>query len=215
MARTPKRTNRSSQETTRAPLKIRDRIKELKRIPASELLDNEKNWRSHPQHQREALRGILEEIGFAGAELCYYSERNGGRLTLVDGHLRKDEAGDAALPCLITDLNDEEADKLLVTYDPIGAMAGADKDRLEALLRDVQTDSEALGNMLERLAHDNGIVAGLTGEQEAPEPQIDRAAELQKKWGTEPGQLWTIASKTVPPVKVVKCPHCNCEQEIA
>jgi len=214
MTRKSRTTKRTSQEAEQAPLKIRDRIKELKRIPASQLLDNQKNWRSHPQHQREALRGILEEIGFAGAELCYYSERNGGRLTLVDGHLRKSEAGDAALPCLITDLNDEEADKLLVTYDPIGAMAGADKDRLEALLRDVHTDSEALGNMLERLAKDNGIVAGLTGA-EAPEPQIDRAAELQKKWGTEPGQLWTIASKTVPPAKVVKCPHCNYEQEIA
>lgn len=27
---------------------------------------------------------------------------------------------------------------------------------------------------------------------QVPEPQIDRAEELQKKWGTESGQLWTI-----------------------
>ncbi len=35
---------------------------------------------------------------------------------------------------------------------------------------------------------------GLLGiePQEAPEPQLDKAAELQKKWGTKLGQLWLI-----------------------
>ncbi len=31
-----------------------------------------------------------------------------------------------------------------------------------------------------------------------PGPDIDRAAELRKQWGTEPGQLWEIPSLTVP-----------------
>ncbi len=37
-----------------------------------------------------------------------------------------------------------------------------------------------------------------------PEPQVDRAAELQEQWGTETGQLWIIASATW-----VHCPKCN------
>jgi hypothetical protein len=208
---------KSSKATPRFPerAQIRDRIVELRRVKASELRPNGRNWRTHPKHQREAFRDLVREVGFAGAQLTYHSQRNGGALTLIDGHMRQEELGDAEIPCLITDSDDDEADLLILTFDPIGAMAGADEHRLEALLRDVQTGSEPLGKMLERLAHDNGIVGALSGEQaEAPEPQIDRAAELQKKWGTEPGQLWTIASKTVPPVKVVKCPHCNCEQEI-
>lgn len=42
---------------------IRDRIIELVRVRASELVDNPANWRRHPEHQRTALRGVLREIG--------------------------------------------------------------------------------------------------------------------------------------------------------
>jgi hypothetical protein len=131
---------------------IRDRVKELRRVRASELADNAKNWRVHPEHQRAALRGLLSEIGFAGAELTYYSQRNGGQLTLIDGHLRKTEAGDAEIPCLITDLNDDEADLLLLTYDPIAAMAEADRTALTGLLGSVHSENEAVQNLLKSLA---------------------------------------------------------------
>ena len=46
-------------------MQIRDRIKELRRVPASELLPNPKNWRTHPVAQQDALRGVLAEIGRA------------------------------------------------------------------------------------------------------------------------------------------------------
>lgn len=42
---------------------IRDRVKELRRVRASELLPNPKNWRMHPKKQSDALRGILAEVG--------------------------------------------------------------------------------------------------------------------------------------------------------
>lgn len=45
---------------------IRDRVKEFRRIPANELIPNPKNWRTHPEDQRKALRGVLAEVGFAG-----------------------------------------------------------------------------------------------------------------------------------------------------
>ncbi len=47
-------------------MKIRDRIKEFRRIRASQLRPHPKNWRSHPAAQRDALRGVLAEIGYAG-----------------------------------------------------------------------------------------------------------------------------------------------------
>jgi hypothetical protein len=49
---------------------IKDRIKELRRVPANTLLANPKNWRGHPPSQRAAMRGVLEEIGFADATQC-------------------------------------------------------------------------------------------------------------------------------------------------
>src|SRR5438045_2779521 len=70
---------------------IQDRIKEFRRVPAGELLDHAGNPRLHPQAQRDALRGLLEQVGIAGALTAYHSERNGGQLTLVDGHLRKQD----------------------------------------------------------------------------------------------------------------------------
>lgn len=46
-------------------LKIRDRIKELRRVKAGDLKPDSRNWRKHPKAQMDALRGVLEEIGIA------------------------------------------------------------------------------------------------------------------------------------------------------
>lgn len=132
-------------------MSYRNRILEFRRIPASELLDNAGNWRKHPNAQKKALRGVLQEVGVAGALTAYYSERNNGTLTLIDGHLRK-EVIDGELPVVILDLNDAEADKLLAVFDPLGAMAEADAEKLKALLNSVETESEGLGEMLAELS---------------------------------------------------------------
>ena len=42
---------------------IRDRIKELRRVRAGNLVPNPRNWRTHPRAQQDALRGVLAEIG--------------------------------------------------------------------------------------------------------------------------------------------------------
>ena len=167
-------------------MKIRDRIKELRRVKASELHPNPKNWRTHPKQQLDALRGVLAEVGFAGAELA--RELPDGSLQLIDGHARAEIAGDAEIPVLILDVTESEADKILATFDPLGAMAEADAGKLEELLRDVQTGSEALAEMLAELAEDNGILDSLGDaevvEDEVPEPPVDPI--------TKPGDLWIL-----------------------
>ena len=169
-------------------MKIRDRIKELRRVPASELHPNPKNWRTHPKEQLDAIRGILAEVGFAGAELA--RELPDGSLQLIDGHARAEIAGDAVVPVLVLDVTDAEADKILATFDPIGAMAEADAVKLDAILREVETGSEALADMLTALAEDNGILDGLNEasgevvEDEVPEPPVDPI--------TKPGDLWIL-----------------------
>ena len=42
------------------PIQIRDRVKELRRVRASELLPNPRNWRIHGREQARALRGLLQ-----------------------------------------------------------------------------------------------------------------------------------------------------------
>ena len=103
---------------------------------------NPKNWRRHPQEQQCTLRGLLEEIGFADVLLVV--ELADGSLMIVDGHLRADIDTDAQVPVLVLDLNEEEADKLLLTLDPLAAMAESDCQGIKALLETVLTDNDAV-----------------------------------------------------------------------
>ncbi len=167
-------------------MNIRDRVKEFRRVPASELRPNPKNWRTHPKEQQDALRGLLAEVGFAGAELC--RELPDGSLMLIDGHRRAEIMGTNEVPCLILDVNEAEADKLLATFDPIGAMAGADRDRLDSLLREVQTESQDVAKMLEDLGKQAGCAWAKEQqaivEDEVPEPPVVPI--------TQPGDLWIL-----------------------
>lgn len=129
---------------------IRDRIKSLRRVKSSDLKPSPKNWRTHPEAQREALSGILSEVGYADALLA--RELPDGSLELVDGHLRADLDPDQKVPVLILDITEEEADKILLTLDPLAAMAEADTDKLTELLAGVETESTGLAEMLEGLA---------------------------------------------------------------
>src|SRR5258707_2226606 len=103
---------------------IRDRIRELRRVPARDLLRNPRNWRRHPGEQAAALRGILQEVGYADALLA--RETPDG-LMLIDGHLRAETTPDQVVPVLILDVTEEEADKILLTLDPLAGLATVDE----------------------------------------------------------------------------------------
>ena len=170
--------------------KFRNRIKGLRWVRAGDLRSNPKNWRRHPQEQRDALRGLLEEIGFADVLLVV--ELADGSLMIVDGHLRADIDTDAQVPVLVLDLNEEEADKLLLTLDPLAAMAESDSERIKALLETVLTDNDAVKELLKRTAGPQLWEQIHPQEIGEPPAQVDHAAEFQKKWGTESGQIWQI-----------------------
>jgi len=174
-------------------MKILDRVKEYRKVRACDLLPHPSNWRNHSDAQGSALRDLLKEIGFAGAVIA--RELNDGRLQIIDGHLRVETMGKREVGELVTDLTAEEGEKLLLTYDPLGAMATADQDRLDALLASVRTDSQAVGAMLEKFAGEAAWqIVNQPKELIDPPAQIDKAAEFQKKWGTKTGQLWQIGS---------------------
>lgn len=150
-------------------MKIRDRIKELRRVKASELRPNPKNWRTHPTAQLDALKGVLAEVGMAGAALA--RELPDGTLELIDGHARAETCGDEPIPVLVLDVTAAESDTLLATFDPLGALAGVNAERLEGLLNEVVTESGAVQAMLDQLA----ATAGLDVHVEEPKAEDERA----------------------------------------
>ena len=110
---------------------IRNRIQELRTVRAGDLIPNPKNWRRHPQAQRDALATMLERVGMAAAVVARETPEG---LVLLDGHLRADIGADAEIPVLVVDLDDAEADEVLATMDPLSVMADADLDSLKSLL---------------------------------------------------------------------------------
>jgi DNA modification methylase len=173
---------------TASHLQIRDRVRELRRVRAQDLIPNPKNWRRHPKAQANALRDLLQEIGFSDALLV--RELADGRLMLIDGHLRAETTPDFEVPVLLLDLDEAEADKLLLTLDPLASMAGSDVERIKSLLQTVRTDSQAVDDLLRRTAGER--LWSLIHPQAEPPAQIDKAAELQIKWRTSIGQVWRI-----------------------
>jgi ParB-like chromosome segregation protein Spo0J len=115
----------------------------------SELAANPANWRRHPARQVAALADVISEVGWAGA--CLYNERTG---RLIDGHARREvaiEKGEKVVPVLIGNWSEADERKILATLDPIANQAEVDPDALAALLELVETESDAVQVLLDRL----------------------------------------------------------------
>lgn len=144
-------------------MQIRDRITELRRVRAGDLAPSADNWREHPESQRKALQGILAEVGYTDACLTYTAPD--GRLTLFDGHLRQSLDPDQIVPCLVTDLTEAEARKMMLVLDPLAGMAEANAEKLAALMAEIETESADVRAMLEALAAESGMY---TADETAP-----------------------------------------------
>ena len=169
-------------------MQIKDRIKELRRVPAKDIQPNPKNWRTHPKHQQDALKGILAEVGVADALIA--RELDDGTLMLIDGHLRAETMPEQELPVLVLDVNEEEADKLLLALDPLAALAGTDNDALSSLIENTSTENDGLSDLFDNLAAEAGIEGdhreGLTDPDSIPEAPDDPV--------TQPGDLWLLGA---------------------
>ena len=82
------------------------------------------------------------------------------------------------------DVTEEEADKLLLSLDPMAAMAGHDEALLRELLESVQTDEAGLQALLDELAPPTDPTEGLCDPDDVPEPPEEPV--------TQPGDLWVL-----------------------
>src|SRR6266508_1632380 len=157
---------------------VKDRIVELRRVRASELLPHPKNWRDHPEAQAQALLAVLAEVGFADACLARHTDQG---LVLIDGHRRRELDPQAMLPVLVLDVTEAEAETLLATLDPLAGMAVANAEALEALLGTAVVPDGAL------LEHIRSLLPLEPGrcDPEAIPPRRGRPAD-------SPGGLWAL-----------------------
>lgn len=164
--------------TTKAAT-LRDRVVELRRVPAGDLIPNPKNWRKHPARQREALRALLSTIGIAGAVAARETPEG---LVLIDGHLRQEEI-DQEVPVLVLDVTEDEADTLLATYDPIAAMAEAGAAELDRLARDVRTEHPAIDQLIADTAKAAGLYLEAGAVAAPPAPEDDDGGNYREQYG--------------------------------
>ncbi len=152
-------------------MEIRNRIKELRYLPAKQLKPSKYNWRAHSQYQKNVLQGVLSEIGYAGALIAYMDDE--GEYRLIDGHLRAETTPDMDVPVLLLDVNENEARYLLLTHDPIAGLAEQDDDALNRLLEETKVENVSVRNFLDEMRPDS---------VETHFVKIDTESELNMAW---------------------------------
>jgi hypothetical protein len=125
-----------------------NRIVNLAVEDPEQLLAHPMNARTHPGAQRNAMRGVLDEIGWIAPVIV-----NDVTGTMIDGHMRCEEAISAGehVPVLHVELTEEEELAMLALYDPIGMAARYDQELLSELADAVQVGDMALQTMLDQL----------------------------------------------------------------
>ncbi len=136
---------------------FRNRIIGYGTKPADQFQANPLNFRKHPQRQRDAVNASLRSLGWIATVIENTTTGN-----LLDGHERVWQAlpRNEDVPYLQVELTEDEERLALSIFDPIGAMAETDANILDELLRSVNTDEEALQNLLNSLAIKSGLYAG-------------------------------------------------------
>jgi hypothetical protein len=83
------------------------------------------------------------------------------------------------VPVLVLDVDEAEADKILLTHDPLAGMATISEEHLQSLLTDVDTESTAVRAMLENLTHSApGSAGGSPPPIEPPEVTVPECYQV-------------------------------------
>lgn len=161
---------------------------EYKRVKLSELHEDPANARTHPEGNLADIRASLKEFGQVEPLVV---QKATGKIVGGNGRYKvMKELGWTECDVAYVDMDNMKATALGIALNRAGERAEWDKDTLDKLLAEIDDVSEELAASLKELEEEVGIEEP-PGTDDA-EPQIDKAAELQKKWGTETGQLWMI-----------------------
>ena len=155
---------------------MRNRIKAHRKVRVGDLVPHEDNPRLHSAAQRQALRALLGEVGFARSVLAY--ELPDGRLKLIDGHLRREEINPAEeIDVEVLDVSDAEARQLLLAIDPLAQLAEYDAGALADLRAVVEADSEAVRGLWEAVDAASGGTRDRLAEAATEEAEEEEVPE--------------------------------------
>ena len=175
----------------------------IEEIRIDEISNHEKNPKQHPDKQIRLLEESIKRFGWTNPVIL--SADN----TILAGHARVKAAiaaGNDTVPCIRTKLTGQEADAYLLADNRLSDIAPYDRDILAELLSDLPKD------LAELTGFDSVQVEALLSGEDIPdiekfisdsqpeepreevdaEPQIDRAAELNKIWKVKTGDLWQL-----------------------
>lgn len=151
---------------------------------------NRSNWREHPDLQKAVTGESLDTLGWIDQPKINLETGK-----LFDGHLRVELAllkdGQAKIPVDYYELTQEEEDFALLVFDQTTTLATPNQDKLNELMKRTKglvIDSPRLTSMFADL----GVKISDNETNEDTPPQIDKAQELQKKWGVKIGDLWQL-----------------------
>lgn len=128
-------------------------------VAPDQFLSHPLNFRVHPKHQQDALRGVIGDVGYIRSVLV--NQRTGH---VIDGHLRVALALRDNIPLIpveYVDLSEAEEAEALATFDALTGLATLDAAKLDDLLRDVSTGDADVQQLLDDLATAAGVVPGL------------------------------------------------------
>lgn len=167
----------AAKKTKAAPEPWRNRIVRHDLVDPRSLKPHSLNWRKHPVFQQDALRGVLREVGLVQDVIV---TENG---TILDGHLRvelalQDEQGE--IPVKYVDLTEDEERMVLVTLDPMAALAETDAPKLRELLESVNSGEAAVQQMLSNLAETTNLIPAMLPDPEPPSyPALDSECYIE------------------------------------
>lgn len=161
---------------------------EYRRVKLNEIHCDPANARLHPEENLADIRASLKEFGQCEPLVV---QKSSGKVIGGNGRLKvMRELGWTECDVAYVDMDNMKATALGIALNRAGERAEWDKETLDKLLGEIGDVNEELEQSFKELEEAVGIVEPV-GEADS-EPQIDKAAELQKKWGTATGQLWLI-----------------------
>ena len=163
--------------------------------PAAEwvLLTDLVPWDKNPRKNDEAVKEVaksIKRLGFGAPIVARREDR-----TVIAGHTRLRAAKLLKLdrvPVRYVDISPADSRLMSLADNRIGETAEWDNKLLAEVLGEFSFDDIELAGWdqrdLDKLGLD--ILNGNANTDIDAEPQMNRASELQKQWGTELGQLW-------------------------
>lgn len=117
---------------------LRNRIVGHGEEAPDQLLAHPLNWRVHPAEQQDEVEKLLEGVGWI--QQIVVNKRTGH---VIDGHLRIQLAlkrDEEKVPVTYIDVSEKDERRILLTLDPLAAMAVRDQEKLDALRDEVATE---------------------------------------------------------------------------